>query len=126
MKGSAGRPAFRVSAMRRGRCRRCQERDDRQQLAGDAEIVRHELGAGNDETTGDLRDKQAEQAEIGVAVDIAGDETQEHWHRQRQGLVAPRDCFGHGEAPHSRHSGFLAGSDSSRCDRRREAIAPLV
>src|SRR6516164_8881708 len=66
MKGSAGRPAFRVSAMRRGRCRRCQERDDRQQLAGDAEIVRHELGAGNDETTGDLRDKQAEQAEIGV------------------------------------------------------------
>ena len=38
-------------------------------------------GAGDDETAGYLRGKQSEQAEIGVAVDVAGDETEEHRHR---------------------------------------------
>ena len=43
-----------------------------------------------------------------IAVDITGDETQKHRHRQWQGpVLTARNCFGHGEAPRSCHSGAM-------------------
>ena len=73
------------------------KRGDRNELAGNAEIARYEFRAGDNETAGDLRGEQAEQAQIGVAVEITGDEAEQHRHQQRhRRVVAARNCFGHG------------------------------
>ena len=61
----------------RGQRRREQEGDDREHLAGDAEVVGDELGAGGHEASGHLGDEQSEQSEECVDVDIAGNEAQQ-------------------------------------------------
>ena len=76
-----------------------QERDDGEELAGDAVIVGDQFGAGDDEAAGDLRGEQAEQRQIGVAVDIAGDEAQQHRHGFGQRRFALRGDVGHGWSP---------------------------
>ena len=52
----------RGNAERGGRGRGGEKRGDRNELAGNAEVGRYEFRAGDDETAGDLRGEQAEQA----------------------------------------------------------------
>jgi len=61
---------------RRGRRRRQQKCEDGDHLAGEADVIDDELGAGGDEASGHLRHEQPEQGEKGVAVDITGSEAQ--------------------------------------------------
>jgi len=80
--------------------------DDGEKLAGDAVVAGNEFGAGDDEAAGDLGGEQAEQREIGVAVDIARDETEQKWHGSRQRRFALHGGVGHGGVSKRRHSGL--------------------
>jgi hypothetical protein len=68
-------PVAREPDQRRADRGREQESNDRQHFAGNAFVMRHKLGARGHEAAGYLCDKQAEQAEKRVDVDIAGNET---------------------------------------------------
>jgi hypothetical protein len=76
-----------------------QKSEDRKDLSDDAYIVGDKLGAGSDKTAGHLGDKQAEQSEEGIAVDIAGDEAQQRRHPSRQRHFPRRRGFGHIRSP---------------------------
>ena len=93
-RGAAGRT--RKPDQRRGDGGGDNKRDDGEEFSGDAVIVGDEFGAGDDEAAGDLGGEQAEQRQISVAVDIAGDEAQQHRHGFGQRRFALRGDVGHG------------------------------
>jgi hypothetical protein len=75
------------------------ESDDGDELAGDTDVVADQFGTGDHKAAGHLRGKQAEQRQVRIAIDIAGDKAQQRRHDRRERLVAMGPDLGHGSVP---------------------------